>query len=134
MIGSSWWVKLALRIGIPNTRFGWLRADADLQISSGTGAAPFLQLLAKLPASSANAVSPQLHLIHALPPQGTSESGHEQDWIQDTSLLPALQAKHRSNLRVDRTVHGVTQRDVVTSAVKRSPGERIMVLACLPPK
>ena len=91
------------------------------QISTGTGIAPFLQLLSKLPTST----SPRLHMIHALP------NPDRQDWPMTSSLLPNLQTKFGDRLVLDRIPPG----PVTKQAIQRALGDpgRVLVLVCLPP-
>jgi cytochrome-b5 reductase len=99
----------------------------DAQVSSGTGIAPFLQLLSVLPAS--NASGPAFDLIHASP------SAERIDWVTDPALVPSLKTKHGDRISVHRFLPGSLPLDELDAVIKEagSHNERIKVLICLPP-
>ncbi|KAI9639668.1 uncharacterized protein MKK02DRAFT_39990 [Dioszegia hungarica] len=116
---------VGLRGPIPTFSIDPSSYDRVIMVSSGTGIAPFLQLLSTLPASQP-ADGPKFTLIHATPP------ADRVDWVSDPSLIPALQSKHGDQLAVHRYPPNSLPVDELARAVKAS-GERVMVLVCLPP-
>ncbi|RSH83740.1 hypothetical protein EHS25_005355 [Saitozyma podzolica] len=131
--------------------------DKIVMISSGTGIAPFLQLLSKLPAAppspalqspitsspsptpspsrpsspSASAshppAHPSLHLIHSLP------APSRPDWSLSPTLLPRVQDRLGDRLVVTRVPPGPIDRLAVEAALGARDGEKVLVLVCLPP-
>lgn len=100
-----------------------------MQISSGTGVAPMLQLLSKLADQSPDISGPQLDLVHALPQPGRP------DWLAQTGILTTLQDKLGGQLRVTRIQPGTIDQKALQPVLGTSqPSERLMVLVCLPPK
>ena len=111
--------------------------DRIVMVSTGTGVAPFLQLLSRIPGaepSSAPSVAPptqpKLDLIHLLPSPGKA------DWASEADFIPRLQTKFGDRLTVHRPPPEVLSRFTIQSALKSSAGspERVMVLICLPPQ
>lgn len=95
----------------------------DIQISTGTGVAPFLQLLNTIQPGPS---TPELHLIHSL------SRTLETDFIASPSIIP-------DRAGVDVTLHRSEPGLVPTALLKealepRQQGKSVLVLVCLPQK
>ena len=112
-------------------------------VSTGTGVAPFLQLLSRIPKENAvsnshasgeafGGAGPQFDLVHLQAGEG------KEDWAVSGGMIPRLQAKFGKNLTVHRPpptlLSGETMKEAL--GIGRSPtkNERVMVLVCLPPQ
>ena len=110
--------------------------DRIVMISTGTGVAPFLQLLHKIHLSSTASdtprtpvptsdlihppldggsprTTPKLHLIHALPPADHSDA----DWPVSMGYLPRLAEKFGDSLSINRTPQGPIPQASIASAL-----------------
>lgn len=93
------------------------------QISTGTGVAPFLQLLRKIPSAG----MPEMHLIHSASRDPTLDFLDS----EKASLLP----RERDNLRIDRPPPGpIPAQTLETALAPRKEGKKVLVLVCLPQK
>lgn len=102
--------------------------DRIVMISTGTGVAPFLQLLSRLP-SSENQSTPDLHLVHMQPNPG------KEDWAEQGGFISALQQKFGKRLRVHRPEPTSISRETMKGVLETgSTVEKVMVLVCLPPQ
>lgn len=96
--------------------------DRIVMVSTGTGVAPFLQLLSRLPESR-----PKCHLVHLQPAPG------KEDWIVASGLLRRAQDDLGEDLIIHRPPASLITAESMKSAIGENP-ERAMVLICLPPQ
>ncbi|RXK40118.1 hypothetical protein M231_02575 [Tremella mesenterica] len=101
--------------------------DRIVMISSGTGVAPFLQLLASLPPQSSDPTrkAGRYHLVHLKP------DSEQVDWAATSGLLPRLQEKLSYDLSTYRPEK--IQKSSIQKALGSSDRSHILVLVCLPP-
>jgi cytochrome-b5 reductase len=101
--------------------------DRIVMISTGTGVAPFLQLLSRISSLSPSGHVPDLHLVHLQP------SGDKEDWATTSGLLPRLQEKFGDKLVVHRPPPTRIAPETITAALRgSSEPDRTMILVCLP--
>lgn len=103
--------------------------DRIVMISTGTGIAPFLQLLSRIPRPEASDAKPDFHLVHLQPRSG------KEDWAEDSGLIASLRRKYGQKLSVHRPPPGPISQQLLRDILPRSSAsDRIMVLVCLPPQ
>lgn len=119
---------LEVRGPIPTFSIKPSEYDLIVMVSTGTGVAPFLQLLSRLHPATYSTTGPHLDLVHLQP------GADRVDWAVSAGMIPALQKKHGERLTVHRPAAGQISSQTMREALGASKGERIMVLVCLPPQ
>jgi cytochrome-b5 reductase len=112
--------------------------DRIVMISTGTGIAPFLQLLSRIPSSTSSvdarspAAGPRFELVHLQAGEG------KEDWAVSGGMIPRLQAKFGGRLTVHRPpatlLSGGTIKTALGVEKDLAKNERVVVLVCLPPQ
>jgi cytochrome-b5 reductase len=119
---------LEVRGPIPTFSIKPSEYDRIVMVSTGTGVAPFLQLLSRMNPSPSPGSGPRLELVHLQP------EPDRVDWAVSSGLIPALQDKHGDRLGVHRPEAGQISVQTMREALGTAKGDRIMVLVCLPPQ
>jgi len=115
---------------IPTFSISPAEYDRIIMVSTGTGIAPFLQLLSRMTPEKSSHGGPKLDLVHLQPGSG------KEDWAVSGGMIPRLEAKFGERLAVHRPPPQLISGETIRSALKQSldEKERIMVLVCLPPQ
>lgn len=118
---------LEVRGPIPTFSIKPSEYDRIVMVSTGTGVAPFLQLLSRMTPSPPPSSGPRLDLVHLQP------GPDRVDWAVSAGFIPSLQEKHGERLIVHRPAPGQISAQTMREALGATKGEKIMVLVCLPP-